>query len=137
MITSGDTRKQGDSSRTGEATGGGAGGGAGRESVGETRSAAAAAPEREVTSAFASDLMSDVLTLLVDDMVLITGLSNIQAIRTAEMADINQIIFVRGKEPTEKMVELAEESGIRLIVTPFSLYRASGILYGAGLPALF
>lgn len=96
-----------------------------------------ATPDREVSCAFSSDLMSDVLTLLADDMVLITGLSNIQAIRTAEMADIAQIIFVRGKEPGEKMVELAKEAGITLIVTPFSLYRCSGVLYGAGLAALF
>lgn len=92
---------------------------------------------REVASAFASDLMSDVLTLLADNMLLITGLSNIQAIRTAEMADISQILFVRDKQPTEKMVQLAVETGITLITTRYSLYRASGILYGNGLPAVF
>lgn len=93
--------------------------------------------EREIESAFSSDLMSDVLTLLTDNMLLITGLSNIQAIRTAEMADIPQILFVRDKQPNEKMIALAEESGISLISTRFSMYRASGILYKKGLPAVF
>jgi hypothetical protein len=48
--------------------------------------------------AFASDLMSDVLTLKNDNLVLITGLATLQTIRTAEMADINCIIFVRNKK---------------------------------------
>jgi predicted transcriptional regulator len=93
--------------------------------------------DREIASAFASDLMSDVLTLLADNMLLITGLTNIQAIRTAEMADISQILFVRGKKPTEKMIELAKEMGITLITSRFSMFRTSGILFGSGLPAVY
>ena len=46
----------------------------------------------------ASDLMSDVLTLDGDDIVLLTGLANVQAIRTAEMADIPLVVFLRGKK---------------------------------------
>ncbi|WP_041866427.1 DRTGG domain-containing protein [Sediminispirochaeta smaragdinae] len=92
---------------------------------------------REIESAFSSDLMSDVLTLLTDNMLLITGLTNIQAIRTAEMADIAQILFVRDKQPTAKMIELASETGICLITTRFSMFRASGILFGHGLPAVY
>ena len=49
-------------------------------------------------------LMSDVLTVEADDAVLITGLANIQAIRTAEMADISCILFVRDKEITPNMI---------------------------------
>ena len=45
--------------------------------------------------AFASDLMSDVLTLEKDKMVLITGLANMQAIRTSEMSEIGCVIFAR------------------------------------------
>jgi serine kinase of HPr protein (carbohydrate metabolism regulator) len=95
------------------------------------------AQDREIAAAFSSDLMSDVLTLLADNLLLITGLCNIQAIRTAEMADIPQILFVRGKSPTDKMVDLAVESGITLLTSPFSMYRCSGILYQQGLKALF
>jgi predicted transcriptional regulator len=93
--------------------------------------------EREVHSAFSSDLMSDVLTLLTDDLLLITGLNNVQTIRTAEMADIGVVLLVRGKEPSSKMIELAEENGIVLLSTGFSMFKSSGLLYGAGLAPVF
>jgi len=93
--------------------------------------------ERSVHLGFASDLMSDVLTLLDDDILLITGLANIQAIRTAEMSDITQILFVRDKKPTKDMISLADELGITLITTPYSMFRSSGLLYSAGLRSVY
>ena len=93
--------------------------------------------EREVRLGFASDLMSDVLTLLADDILLITGLSNNQAIRTAEMSDIMQILFVRNKRPTKTMLDLASEHGITVITTPYSMFRSSGLLFGNGLEPVY
>ena len=51
--------------------------------------------DHEVEMAYSSDLMSDVLTLDADNLVLLTGLVNLQSIRTAEMADIRAIVLVR------------------------------------------
>ena len=90
-----------------------------------------------VTYGFASDLMSDVLTLLEDNMLMITGLSNVQAVRTAEMSDIRNILLVRNKQPSQAMIEIAEELGISISYTPYSLFRVSGILYGAGLKPVY
>lgn len=56
--------------------------------------------ENDVQCAFASDLMSDVLTLDCGDVLLVTGLCNLQTIRTAEMAEVSYILFVRGKKVT-------------------------------------
>jgi hypothetical protein len=56
--------------------------------------------------------MSDVLTLDQDNVVLITGLATLQTIRTAEMADINCIIFVRNKRATSEMIRLAGKPGL-------------------------
>ncbi len=92
---------------------------------------------REIHLGFASDLMSDVLTLLADDILLVTGLSNIQAIRTAEMSDILQILFVRNKRPTKAMIDLAEEHGITIITTPYSMFRSSGLLFKHGLKPVY
>ena len=50
--------------------------------------------DEEVTNAFASDLMSDVLTLKETPM-LITGLCNVQTIRTCDMATLDIVVFVR------------------------------------------
>jgi predicted transcriptional regulator len=93
--------------------------------------------DREVELGFASDLMSEVLTLLDEGILLVTGLSNIQAIRTAEMSDIAQILFVRGKQPTKSMIALAEENSIVLMSTPYSMFKASYLLHAAGLHPVY
>lgn len=92
----------------------------------------------EVTHAFASDLMSDVLTIKdTDSLMLITGLANTQTIRTCEMSDIQIVLFVRGKNITDEMKELAEENGMVLIQTNYTLFRTSGILYAHGMAPLY
>ena len=89
--------------------------------------------DHEFTSAFASDMMSDVLAFVKDKTVLITGLTNIHVMRTAEMLDMHCIIFVRGKTPAEEVLTLAREKGIAVISTQRGMFTASGLLYGAGL----
>ncbi len=92
--------------------------------------------DMEVEHAFASDLMSDVLTLK-DTPILVTGLCNVQTIRTCDMATLEVIVFVRGKKPTEDMIELAEENDMVLICCPYSMFKACGLLYQAGLKPLY
>src|SRR5574344_1021145 len=93
--------------------------------------------DESVSYAFSSDLMSDVLTIKVDNFILITGLANIQSIRTAEISDVQFILFVRGKKVTEEMISLAKDNGMAIIQTDYSLYKTSGILYGAGLMPVY
>ena len=85
-----------------------------REIVGKLNATVYLGNERldeEVDRAFASDLMSDVLTLKETPM-LITGLCNVQTIRTCDMATLDIVVFVRNKKPTDDMIELAEENDI-------------------------
>lgn len=89
--------------------------------------------EKEVRTAFGSDLMSDVLAFVKDQSLLLTGLINSQVIRTAEMMDILAVCFVRGKTPPEEVIELAKEKGITILRTEYTLYNASGRLYEKGL----
>lgn len=89
--------------------------------------------ESEVYSACGCDLMSDVLAFAKEKIVLLTGLINLQVIRTAEMLDIKAIVFVRGKQPSKDMIDLAKERGIVLFSTATPLYPACGMLYEAGL----
>ena len=91
--------------------------------------------EREVKSACGSDMMSDVLAFVKDQGVLLTGLVNPQVMRTAEMMDMHCVVFVRGKNPTPEMVELAESSDIAVMYSPLRMYEACGTLYSAGLGA--
>ena len=93
--------------------------------------------ESVTTRAFASDLMSDVLTIDTSSLLLITGLANIQTIRTAEMAEIKNILFVRNKKPTNEMIDLAKKESIHLIVSPKSMFSACGLLYKAGMNPVY
>ena len=88
---------------------------------------------RHVYSACGSDLMSDVLAYVKDQAVLLTGLVNPQVIRTAEMMDMVCVVFVRSKEPSEEMLELAKEMDIVVMSTEKRLYDSCGILYTNGL----
>lgn len=86
-----------------------------------------------IEKGFCSDLMSDVLTIDTDKMLLITGMTNVQTIRTAEMADILCILLVRKKKATPEMLQLAKENGMAILETSYSMFKAAGVLYGAGL----
>ncbi len=89
--------------------------------------------DKDVHSACGSDMMSDVLAFVKDQAVLMTGLVNLQVIRTAEMMDMICIVFVRSKRPTPEMIEAAKESGIVLLATGKRMYDACGTLYNNGL----
>jgi len=89
--------------------------------------------DRDVSSAFACDLMSDVLAFVSDQPLLLSGLINPQVVRTAEMMDMKAIVFVRGKEPTDEILELAKEANIAIMSTESTMYRACGMLYQNGL----
>jgi len=80
-----------------------------------------------------ADLMSDVLAFIKPASVLLTGLSNAQVVRTAVVADIRAIVYVRNKRPDPKAVELAREGGIPLLCTPLLMFEACGRLYARGL----
>ena len=89
--------------------------------------------DEEVEAACGCDLMSDVLAFASERNLLLTGLINLQVIRTAEMLDMKGIIFVRGKKPTEEMMNLARNKQICLLSTNMPLYVACGKLYMMGL----
>ena len=89
--------------------------------------------DEESESACGADMMSDVLAFVKDHSLLLTGLVNMQVVRTAEMMDMRCIAFVRGKEPSQEIIELAAETGIVLMKTAYRMYTACGILYEAGL----
>lgn len=89
--------------------------------------------ESDVSYAFCSDMMSDVLAYVKDRGVMITGLVNPQVIRTANMMDMVCIVFARGKKPTEEMIELAKECGVAVMCTDKRAFETCGLLYSAGL----
>jgi len=92
---------------------------------------------KTIENGFASDLMSDVLTLDSDDIILITGLSNMQVIRTAEMSDIACIIVARNKNVSEQMVKLADDCNIVIIKSSCTVFKVVGELYKNGIKPIY
>jgi hypothetical protein len=92
--------------------------------------------DNEIVGGCGADLMSDVLTAVKPGAVLLTGLCNPQVVRTAEMADIHAIVFLRGKKPTLEMTELATQKNIPLISSEMGMFELCGRLYKAGLHSL-
>jgi predicted transcriptional regulator len=92
--------------------------------------------DEEVCCAGGSDLMSDVLAFSKPGLVLLTGLSNNQSVRTANIIDAKAIIYVRGKKPDSEGIELARRMNIPILSTKLMMYYACGILYKNGLPGV-
>ncbi len=90
--------------------------------------------QTEVRMGCGSDLLSDVLAFIKGESLLLTGLTNPQVIRTAEMVDVKAICFVRAKRPAEDTVRLAASKGMPLLLTKLPMFEACGRLYKAGLP---
>jgi len=87
----------------------------------------------EIAMGCGADLMSDVLAFIKEGALLITGLTNPQVVRTAEMVDVKAICFVRGKRPGEDTIRLAKGKGIPLLMTRLPMFEACGLLYKNGL----
>ena len=89
----------------------------------------------QISGAYGADLMSDVLAASQPDAVLLTGLTNPQVVRTAQMAEFRAIIFVRGKQPQTETLLLAAQENIPLITSSFGMFELCGRLHEAGLPS--
>jgi predicted transcriptional regulator len=89
--------------------------------------------DREITGGCGADLMSDVLAYSRPNAVLLTGLCSSQVVRTAQMADVAAIVFVRGKHPTQDTVALANQENVPLITSQYGMFELCGRLFGAGL----
>ncbi|MGE5549201.1 MAG: DRTGG domain-containing protein [Bacteroidota bacterium] len=87
----------------------------------------------EALSACGADLMSDVLAFTKERTLLLTGLTNPQVVRTAELVDLCGLVFVRGKRPPAEVVDMAKERRLPVLLTSYPLYETCGLLYSGGL----
>jgi len=90
----------------------------------------------EIHFAGGSDLMSDVLAFGKPGILLLTGLTNAQSVRTADIIEAKAIVYVRGKKPDQEGIELAKRKKIPILSTKFMMYKACGMLYSHGLPGV-
>jgi predicted transcriptional regulator len=92
--------------------------------------------EKEIVTCGASDLMSDILAGLSEGCILLTGLTTVQVIRTAMVAGVGAVVFVRGKTPPPEVIELAEQQVLPLISSPYSMFVSCGRLHACNLTGL-
>ena len=92
--------------------------------------------DRDIQFVSATDLMSDALAMIVTpagQTILVTGLANGSSLRTAEMMDIQNIIYCRAKQLSEDNLELAHSMGINAFTSKLPMFDVIGILYREGL----
>jgi predicted transcriptional regulator len=89
--------------------------------------------DADATSCLVSDMMSDVLAFSQPGALLVTGLTSLQSVRTAELTDAVAVLYVRSKRPSSQALVLAETLALPVLVTKLGMFDACGILYAAGL----
>ena len=87
----------------------------------------------DVTQVVASDGMSEILAFAKSKELMITGLTNIQSIRTADIAGVSAVIYCRGKLPEKKVIEFARQKRIPVLVTKMGMFDICGVLHDKGL----
>jgi predicted transcriptional regulator len=89
----------------------------------------------EIESCFAADLMSDVLAFSRSGALLVTGLTSLQSVHTADIADLTAILFIHDKRPGNPVVEVARHKKIPLLTTRRFMFETCGLLFDHGLKA--
>ena len=92
--------------------------------------------EKDIDTCGASDLMSDILAGLSEGSILLTGLTTVQVVRTAMVAGVGAVIFVRAKTPPQQVIDLAREQELPLISSPYSMFVSCGRLHACNLTGL-
>ena len=89
--------------------------------------------DSELRDAFAADSLNDILEFAKEGTLLLTGMTNLQVVRTAEMLELVGIVFVRGKRPDEDVIKLAQLKKVPLLSTRYIMFETCGRLFKNGL----
>jgi predicted transcriptional regulator len=87
----------------------------------------------QISTGFGCDLNSDMLTYHTSGTLLLTGLTNIQVLRSSVISEVKAVVFVRGKQPSLELIEQARAHGIPLMATRFTMFTACGRLFNKGI----
>ena len=87
----------------------------------------------DIQQVVASDGMSEILAFAKSHDLMITGLTNIQSIRTADVAGVSAVIYCRGKRPEKRVIEFARQKKIPVLITQMVMFDVCGLLFNKGL----
>ncbi len=82
-----------------------------------------------VTKIYAGDRVSDLLHEASQKTLLVTKLANVQMVRVAELIDVPGICFVDDADPSQEIIELAQDNGTLLMVSPLGIFETCGLIF--------
>jgi predicted transcriptional regulator len=88
---------------------------------------------KEVRSAHASDLLSDVLANAPSEGLLLTIQVHMNVVAVALHANLNGVVFTAGMSPEEAVLAKATSEGLPLLGTRESTFDTAGRMYALGL----
>jgi len=91
---------------------------------------------RNIVAGGAADIMEAFLSAVAKDGLILTGLMSEEVVRTATISQVGAVVFVRGQEPTARIIGQAESFNLPLLVTDYSMFVSIGKLYMNGLRGL-
>jgi hypothetical protein len=88
-----------------------------------------------VSTAYASDVLSDILSHCRCGGLLVTIMRNLYVVAVAHQAGMDGIIFASGRRPDAPVIAKADELGLVLLTAPDPAFDVAGRLYALGLRA--
>ena len=87
----------------------------------------------EVTGAYVSDLLSDVMAHAEKGMVWITLQVHQNIVAVATLKELAAIVIVAGREPESDTIEKAEQQKVPILRTKLTAFEIAGRMYELGL----
>ena len=85
--------------------------------------------QKEITGAYVSDLLSDVMGKSQKGEVWITLQTHLNIVAVASHANLAGIILVGGRKPQDDVLKKAEAEKVLIAVTPLPAFETAGRLY--------
>lgn len=85
--------------------------------------------DQEVTDAYVSDLLSDVMANCPEGGIWITLQTHVNIVAVATMRKIPVVILINGRKPEEPTLKKASDEGIALMGTSAPAFEVAGKLY--------
>jgi predicted transcriptional regulator len=92
--------------------------------------------DTEVTGGYSSDLMSDVIANGKKGNVWVTLQVHQNIVAVASVNDLAGIVLVKGREPEQEAIEMAEVEGMPILVTQLPTFEVVGRLYQLGISGM-
>jgi predicted transcriptional regulator len=88
--------------------------------------------DTEIEGCFACDLISEMLIALRPGALLITSLTNVHILHTAQVMDASAVLFVAGKKPDQNMIKTGKANDIPLLATKRLMFDCCGVIFSNG-----